>query len=181
MQSELLSFIARPTDLRRFASGLRVNSRCISPVIAALVAVALNCASATGAPAAEKPIAESKSKADLKAGPENLLTKGMPADEVKKIMGAPAEIKPFAAPSGKAELWVYPRKTDRTTAQIEVGSKPIVVISPGADGQMHNRTIAEVPVFKTQETITEEKVELLMFNDHFLEKKLTRQISRRYD
>ena len=56
-------------------------------------------------------------------GPEHSLQKGMTADAVKQIMGEPAEIKPMPSPTGKAEVWVYHRRSNGATRQIQVGTQ----------------------------------------------------------
>jgi len=112
--------------------------------------------------------------------PENALKRAMAVADVKRIMGEPAEVKPMAAPTGKAEIWVYRRKIGDSWVQIQTASKPIVISSTDSNGLLHQTTIGEEPIFTNEHRVTEDVVSLLMFNDHFLERKVTREIHRNY-
>jgi hypothetical protein len=134
---------------------------------------ALTAAPAPASPAAAAPGAQ--------AGPDAKLVRGMSAADVKKLMGEPGKVEAMEAPSGKAEIWTYTRELENRSAQVQVGSKPITISQIGADNQMHTMTIAEEPIFKMQHITVVEQVDILMFNGHFLEKKVTRGKRARYD
>jgi hypothetical protein len=139
------------------------------------------CLIAASAPASPAPAAPAAAAPEAKAGPEAGLQRGMSAADVKKIMGAPATVQAMEAPSGKAEIWTYTREIESRSAQVQVGSKPITITQTDANNQIHTTTIAEEPIFKMQHVTVVEQVDLLMFNDHFLEKKVTKAKRARYD
>lgn len=97
-------------------------------------------------------------------------------------MGKPDEIKPMKAPNGKAEIWVYKRETNERTERVPVGAVPITVTTFSADGKSSSmQTIGEDVKYANVRFTTEETVELLMFNDHFLTGKISRQEIKHYD
>ena len=108
-------------------------------------------------------------------GPESALREAMPADVVRKIMGEPLEIKPMKAPDGKAEIWVFRRQVNIRVERVPIGSIPITVSTIGADGKPHEQTVGENIQYGDMHRATEETVQLLMFNDHYLTHKITRQ------
>lgn len=151
----------------------------ICPVVVLATAIALPAFAAKKnekAPdrAAAQPAAEEKP-----AGPEARLVKGMPAAEVLKVMGRPADVSPMETPSGKAEIWRYRERVSETSTQVQVGSKPITISQVGADNQIHTITVAEEPIYKMQMTARDRVVALLVFNDQYLEQKVTFEDSRR--
>ena len=164
-------------------TALRLN--CGRPAVLAIMILcaggSLGWSRAIAATDSASSAVESKTISGARRAPEDTIAKGTPAEAVKKLMGAPEEIKPFKSPSGKAEVWVYTREIDHRTIQVQVGSKPITTVERGADGQLHDRVIAEEPLFKMQDVTTQDRVELLMFNDHFLAKKVTRQMRRAFE
>ena len=112
---------------------------------------------------------------------ETALTKARPADAVRKILGQSMEIKSMKAPDGKAEVWVYQRETDRPVGRVEVGSIPITNTVMGGDGKAHQYNVGEEIPSADLHGATEETVQLLMFNDHLVVCKISRQASRRYN
>ncbi len=81
------------------------------------------------------------------------------------------------APEGKAEIWVYRRNVNERIERVPVGTVPITTTVFGTDGQAHQQTVAEETKYSNLYQATEETVQLLMFNDHYLTQKTTsRQI-----
>ena len=113
--------------------------------------------------------------------PESALTKAMPADDVRKIMGEPRTIKPMKTPEGKAEIWIYQRLTNERVDRVEIASIPITTNIVGADGQARQQVIGQDIKFGDLHRATEETVELLMFNDHYVTNKVSRREIRRYN
>ncbi len=113
--------------------------------------------------------------------PETALTQGMPADAVRKIMGKPAKITPMKAPNGKAEIWNYERQTGERVDRVEIGSVPITTVSVGSDGKAHQQTIGETMQFGDLNVVTEEIVEVLMFNDHYVTHKISTRELKHYN
>lgn len=141
----------------------------------------VNGAGAASPSAPDKVTPESKPAVATSVSPESALRQAMPADAVRKIMGEPQAIKPMKAPDGKAEIWVYKRETNKRVDRVPIGSVPITVSVIGGDGKAHQQTIGENVQYGDLHQATEETVELLMFNDHFLTQKITRQEIKRYN
>lgn len=148
---------------------------------APLLALMANIACAAVAPGAGKATPGAKPVVVSPGNLETALTKAMPADAVRKILGQPMEIKPMKAPDGKAEVWVYKRETDRHVERVEVGSIPITNTVIGGDGKAHQYKVGEEIQYADLHCATEETVQLLMFNDHLVVCKISRQESRRYN
>ena len=140
-----------------------------------LVASLASAAGASPAAAPEKAGADSKPTEAGKLAPESLLKKGMSLDEVRQVMGKPDEIRPMEVATGKAAIWTYKRQVADKAAYVQVGSKVITITIRGTDGVERQQTVGEEPDFRMQHRITEDLIQLLMFNDHFVEKKVTRQ------
>ncbi|HUL54190.1 MAG TPA: hypothetical protein VLT83_12340 [Opitutaceae bacterium] len=147
-----------------------MNSRVPALFPAALVALLAGCASAPAptAPAAAGP-ASTAAAARLPSGPEATLQKGMTAAMVKRIMGEPGEVRPMNSPAGKAETWVYHRTTRGPMQQIVVGSRPIDMAGIGTDAQAHVMGRVEEPIIRQETPVIEETINLLMFDDQFIE------------
>jgi hypothetical protein len=143
---------------------------------ASLFALVLN-----GAGAAAPTTPGSKPAAASADNPEAALKQAMPADAVRKIMGQPQEIVPMKAPDGKAEIWVYKREIDQRVDRVPIGSVPITVTVIGSDGRAHEQSIGEKVQYGDLHQATEETVQLLMFNDHYLTQKTTRRDIKHYN
>ena len=149
--------------------------------MASLFALAVNGAGAPTSPANDKVNPGAKPAVVSADKPETSLTKAMPADVVRKIMGQPHEIKSMKTPDGKAEVWVYKRQLNESVDRVPVGSIPITVTTIGADGKAYQRTVGEKIQYADLHRATEETVQLLMFNDHFVTCKVARQETRHYN
>jgi hypothetical protein len=115
----------------------------------------------------------------LPAGVETTLKESMSAATVRQIMGAPEQIKPMEAPAGKAEVWIYRRESNVRVERVAVGSVPIATTTIGADGKAHQQTIGEDVKYADRYRYTEEIIQLLMFNGHFVTRKTsTRELQR---
>lgn len=133
---------------------------------------------ATGLPALAEtpPAAPAKALADATPPPpEAALKQAMPAAEVRKIMGAPAAIEPMKEPGGKAEVWVYVRKINPTVKHEQVASTPIMIEVQDGNGVIRKYQQGENVQFADVHYYTEEKVQLLMFNDHLVVAKVARR------
>ena len=113
--------------------------------------------------------------------PESTLKQAMTAEEVRRIMGAPEDTRPMKTPTGKAEIWVFRREVGRHVDRLPIGSIPLTSTSVGSDGQAHTETIGETIQYADVHIVTVETVELLMFNDHYLTHKVTRQEVKHYN
>ena len=82
-------------------------------VFASLFGLAIDGAGAVQPSNSDKVTPGAKPVAVSPESQESALTKAMPADVVRKIMGAPNAIKPMKAPDGKAEIWVYHPDNDQ--------------------------------------------------------------------
>jgi hypothetical protein len=128
----------------------------------------------------DKAAPDSKPVAVSPDNPESALKQAMAADAVRQIMGQPEEIKPMKAPNGKAEIWVYKRQFNRRVERVQIGTIPITTTVVGSDGIARQQTIGEDIKFGDLHRVTEETVEVLMFNDHYVTHKITRQELKHY-
>jgi hypothetical protein len=148
---------------------------------ASLFGLAIDGAGAVLPSSPAKATAGSKPVAVTADNPESSLTKAMPADAVRKIMGEPRAIKPMKTPDGKAEIWIYQRLTNERVDRVEIASIPITTNVIGGDGQAHQQVIGQDIKFGDLHRATEETVELLMFNDHYVTNKVSRREIKRYN
>ena len=140
-----------------------------------LLALTVRGADAPSSATPEKVPPDAKPVAPSAANPESTLKQGMPAEVVKKIMGEPLQIRPMKAPDGKAEIWIFRRDVDVSVTRMPVNSIPITVSSIGSDGKAYQQTIGEKVQYGNLYKATEETIQLLMFNDHYLTQKITRR------
>ena len=109
--------------------------------------------------------------------------------EVRQVMGQPDEIRSMAAPQGKAEIWVYSRPLSHRIEQMVVGTVPIMSTTYEVNGSCKEKKAGRAIEQKIGETIqygslhvrTVEKVEVLLFNQHFVKAKVTQQEVRSYN
>ncbi len=105
---------------------------------------------------------------------ESVLKQGMPAADVIKRMGKPDHIRPMEAPSGKAEVWVYTRQVGNRVARVGLPTADVMTSYTGADGKMRQSQSPGPLAYHEVNYITEETVEILIFNSHFLTQKTSR-------
>ena len=157
-----------------------------APSFVVLVGIAFASAST---PESGRAAADHKSSGVASAGPESALQWAMPADAVRRIMGQPQEVKPMEAPNGKAEIWIYTRQLGTHMDRIPIGAVPIMTTNSTVVGSGNNtrpgpatqQKIGESIVYADVVVATVETVEVLMFNDHFVTQKVTRQDVRHYN
>lgn len=155
---------------RRYSPEMRI-SYVLAILVAGCVAVEM--------PAKEKaakPAPVPQTTAELmakKSNKEQLLQQGMPAAEVLKLLGKPGEVKPMEAPTGKAEVWVYTTREEVSRERFEVASHPITTLVRDREGTERTVVIGHEPVYATQKRILVRTYQVLMFNDHFLNDKIT--------
>jgi hypothetical protein len=122
------------------------------------------CATAPAAPTAkpkpENPLAE------LKAGD--------PAARLKELLGDPVEVRPMKAPSGKAEVWVYVTEISRRMDRIDRSTAEVVINVTEADGSVRQRITPGQVRFEDVHYVTEDVVEVLLFNEHYVLHKVSR-------
>lgn len=116
--------------------------------------------------------------ASKKTAKEESLRQGMPAAEVLKIMGKPDDISPMEAPSGKAEVWTYRTRTDKGQTRYQINSRPITTTVEGVDGNKRQVVVGEEPIFGTERRTEVRTYQILMFNDHLLNDKVTTEEER---
>ena len=121
--------------------------------------------------------------------PESALKWAMPAADVRQIMGQPETVRPLPAPQGKAEVWVFTRQLGERVDRVPIASVPIMSTTYVIDGGCRQRLGGRAQEQKVGETIqyadlrvtTVETVEVLMFNEHFVAHKVSRQDVKRYN
>lgn len=151
---------------------MRIRNLVLS---ASLFALTVHGAGAASPSAPEKGSPDSKGVTSSTIGPESALKQAMPAEVVKKIMGQPLQVMPMKAPDGKAEIWIFRREVNARVTRVPIGSVPITVSSLGSDGKAHQQSIGEKIQYGDLYQATEETIQLLMFNDHYLTQKITRR------
>jgi len=103
------------------------------------------------------------------------LTLGLPAEQVRRVLGQPLEVKPMKAPNGKAEIWVYVKEIGSRVDRVGIPTADIVTYSQGADSGMRQTITPGVVQFHDVRYVTEEITEVLLFNDHYVTQKVSRR------
>ena len=112
---------------------------------------------------------------------EATLRQGMPAADVLRIMGKPNTVEPMEAPTGKAEVWSWVTRTPKGQNRYEIGSRPITNSSVGADGVSREAVIGQEIIYGTERLTEVRTYQILMFNDHFLNDKVSVVLERKVD
>jgi hypothetical protein len=94
---------------------------------------------------------------------QHVITRGMTADEVRKLVGEPAEIKKVAETPG-TEIWIYTRRISINTQLNAVTTHQVPTTSP-----MTGTYYIPEPDFHVENTEVEEITELLFYNAQLLE------------
>lgn len=121
--------------------------------------------------------------------PEAALKWAMPSAAVREVMGQPDEIRSLPAPKGKAEVWVFRRPVSRRVDRVVVGAVPIMSTTYQVNGSCREKRpgraidqkIGETLLYANLFVTTVEKVEVLLFNEHFVTSKVTRGEERSYN
>jgi hypothetical protein len=111
------SFVAGFCESAVFNLIMHLRHVVFIPAAAALLLV--GCSSTTAPATAAKPN-PSSAVAVVGTGPETTLTRGLTADEVRRIMGEPDKIDPAPSLADKAEVWIYHRVAYGPSQQIEI-------------------------------------------------------------
>ncbi len=156
------------------------------PVLIGLLVVA---ASAVAASAADGGTAKEQPGTAAGKKPEATLKWAMPSAAVREVMGQPDEIRSLPAPQGKAEVWVFCRPVSHRVDRVVVGAVPIISTTYQTNGSCREKRPGRAVEQKIGETLqfanlfvtTVEKVEVLLFNEHFVTSKVSRQEERSYN
>ena len=157
-----------------------------NPLFIALLGLLSIAASAVSFAAVEKCADKSKAAG---AAPELALKWAMSMEEVRQVMGQPDEIRSMPSPHGKAEVWVFNRTIGDRIEQMVVGTAPIMstttlVIGSCKEkqaGPMIEQKIGEVTQYGKVHVRSAEKIEVLLFNEHFVKAKITPQEVRSFN
>jgi len=106
--------------------------------------------------------------------PLSSLKEGMPADAVRKLLGQPDAIRPMKTDEGKAEVWIFTREVSRRVDQIRIDTPDVVVEVRESDGTTRRQVTSGQVQFQDVHYLTEETVELLMFNGQYVVHKVSR-------
>ncbi|MEI6106629.1 MAG: hypothetical protein WCR49_06390 [Opitutae bacterium] len=126
------------------------------------------------APAATESSAQPKPAAPAGIAALAELKPGLPAKAVRKLLGEPREVRPMKAPDGKAEVWVYTRELGTHIVRIEFPGPEIITYVIGGDGKPIEQKTAGPSRYENVQHVTEERVEVLMFNDQYVVHKTSR-------
>ncbi len=148
---------------------------------ASLLAFMAQGAGAASPSTPDKTAPDAKPAAVVADTPESALKQAMAADAVRQIMGQPLDIRPMKAPNGKAEIWVYTRESNRHVERVQIATIPITTTIVGSDGVARQQTIGQDIKFGDLHCVTQDTVEVLMFNDHYVTHKVTRRELKSYN
>jgi hypothetical protein len=137
-------------------------------LIPAAAAMLLTGCSSTTAPATAGSPNPPPSTAAVGTGPETTLTRGLTADDVRRIMGEPDKIEPAPKLAEKAEVWIYHRVTYGPSQQIEVPGQDIVVPSQGPNGSNMMVTMPGQPMYRRMHQRFNETIQVLMMDGMYL-------------
>jgi hypothetical protein len=79
------------------------------------------------------------------------------------------------APSGKAEVWVYLNEVSRRMDRIDRSTSDIVVNVTESDGSVRQKITPGQVRFEDVHYVTEDVIEVLLFNDHYVLHKIARR------
>lgn len=137
------------------------------------------CAVAGPLGAADAPPA--KATGEKPPAAKRALEKGMPAEEIIKLIGKPAEIKPMPVPeggTGKAEMWIYRRSGGTRSIQVPVGTRQVpgfVGINQELSAQHRTEVIYGPKTIRIFNVTS-----LLMFNDQLVLARQSQETEERY-
>ena len=140
----------------------------------ALLAVLLVSGIQAATPAPTAPATPDPKAGKASSDPVSTLTQGLAAEAVRKIMGAPDEIKPMKAPNGKAETWVYSHELGQRVEQFLVPTPDVIVSVTDSKGGGHQLVTPGHPETREIRYAMVERIEVLMFNDHYVMHKVSR-------
>jgi hypothetical protein len=129
--------------------------------------------SSAGAASAAMP--EASAKGAPISNPWDALKQGDPADKVKKLLGNPDETRPMKAPSGKAEIWAYMKEVSRRVDRVDRSTPDTVINVTESDGSVRQKITPGQVRFEDVHYVTEDVVEVLLFNDHYVLHKISRR------
>jgi hypothetical protein len=125
-----------------------------------------------GADSVTPPEAPAKRRA---AHPLDALKQGDPVAKLRGLLGEPVEARPMKAPSGKAEVWVYLNEVSRRMDRIDRSTSDIVINVTESDGSVRQKITPGQVRFEDVHYVTEDVIEVLLFNDHYVLHKIARR------
>lgn len=109
----------------------------------------------------------------IQPGKQSALKMGMASDAVIALMGKPASVRSMPAPNGKAEVWIYSRQMSTRVDRVGFPSADVVTNYTGADGKQRQSTTPGAMQYHDVRYVTDETVEVLIFNNHYVTEKTT--------
>ena len=149
-----------------------MNLRILSLVAAFIALQTPGCSAPTAAEAEARPkpagVASSFPLAELKPG--------MPAAAMQKLLGKPNEVRPMKAPEGKAEVWAFTHELGTHIERLGFPSADIITYVMGSDGKPIEQKVPGPVRYQNVQHISEETVEVLLFNDQYVTHKVSRAV-----
>lgn len=108
------------------------------------------------------------------AEPLQNIKQGDPATKITDLLGKPLEVRPMKAPSGKAEVWIYVKEVSRRMDRIDRSTADTVINVTESDGSVRQRVTPGQVRFEDVHYVTEDFIEVLVFNEHYVLHKVTR-------
>lgn len=116
------------------------------------------------------PATEGQQATPVPATAKKKVYEGMPASELKALIGKPEKIIQVATPPGKtghAEIWIYKRRKSTSTDTVTIGTRPITIKQKRGDSYV-DVVISNEPVIKNRLTETFDVAAFLIVNEQYI-------------
>jgi hypothetical protein len=143
--------------------------------LACAIALAASPVSAVGAEAPPPPASRSAGLDVFEA-----LKPGMPEARVRELLGRPEKVSPMKNPEGKAEIWEYTREVESRMEKLGFPGPDIVTYAVGTDGKPREVRTPGPLQFRDVRVVTEEKIELLLFEGQYQARRSSRREVQRH-
>lgn len=152
----------------------RSSAIAVAALALMLLAGCSSTAVSSGHPTPPTSTVEAKSEAPRK--PFGKLAKGMPATQVRELLGLPAEVTPSVTAGVKSEIWTYRESYPGKTQSVPGEMQEIPYVDP-ISGEMR---MIKQPILRTEITRIAETTELLLIEGKLIEWKQRREARRGY-
>jgi hypothetical protein len=146
-----------------------MNYRAFASFVVLVFLVAVVRGTSAEPAASSAPVAKAKPPEPL-----DNLKQGDPASKLTELLGKPLETRPMKAPSGKAEVWIYVKEVSRRMDRIDRSTADTIINVTESDGSVRQRVTPGQVRFEDVHYVTEDVIEVLMFNEHYVLHKVTR-------
>lgn len=138
---------------RRFS---RIGTRVPALVCLLCISLHANPSEATETPKTQQP---------QSASPR--VYEGMPAAELRALIGKPEKIVPVASKKGHAEVWIYRQLKHTTVDMVQVGTKPVIIRQKNGNDYV-DVVVSEDPILKNRRTEVFAVASFLIVDGHYI-------------